>query len=226
MDRASGSGVFARDPDALLGMIELDMSKEVKEHFINEARVEAMHAVLDKYVPKWRTYIYQTKKTDDHDFEAMNDYCAEMLGFEQMNELQYLTELKVDEAKHITALQISGTLREFATFDPINCFFKYPIHFLDNGNLLKGCRPEGSKKKSKFEKMNETNKKKQDENIELFLNAFEQLNHDGQVTVKELAESGLMMGKTQGTLRSAIPRWIEQGKLEGFKYEKATITRT
>lgn len=226
MDRASGSGVFARDPDALLDMIELDMNKEVKEHFINEARVEAMHAVLDKYVPKWRTYIYQTKKTDDHDFEAMNDYCAEMLGFEQMNELQYLTELKVDAAKHITALQISGTLREFATFDPINCFFKYPVHFLDNGNLLKGCRPEGSKKKSKFEKMNETNKKKQDENIELFLNAFEQLNHDGQVTVKELAESGLMMGKTQSALRGAIPRWIKKEELEGFEYSNGIIKKT
>lgn len=225
MDRASGSGVFARDPDALLDMIELDMNKEVKEHFINEARVEAMHAVLDKYVPKWKTYIYQTKKTDDHDFEAMNDYCAEMLGFEQMNELQYLTELKVDAAKHISALQISGTLREFATFDPINCFFKYPIHFLDNGNLLKGCRPEGSKKKSKFEKMNETNKKKQDENIELFLNAFEQLNHDGQVTVKELAESGLMMGKTYSAITNAIPRWIKNGSLEEFEYAKGVIKK-
>lgn len=225
MDRASGSGVFARDPDALLDMIELDMNKEVKEHFINEARVEAMHAVLDKYVPKWRTYIYQTKKTDDHDFEAMNDYCAEMLGFEQMNELQYLTELKVDAAKHITALQISGTLREFPTFDPINCFFKYPIHFLDNGNLLKGCRPEGSKKKSKFEKMNETNKKKQDENIELFLNAFEQLNHDGQVTLKELAESGLMMGKTYGSLKTSVPRWIKNGALEEFDYSKGIVSK-
>lgn len=225
MDRASGSGVFARDPDALLDMIELDMNKEVKEHFINEARVEAMHAVLDKYVPKWRTYIYQTKKTDDHDFEAMNDYCAEMLGFEQMNELQYLTELKVNEAKHITALQISGTLREFATFDPINCFFKYPVHFLDNGNLLKGCRPEGSKKKSKFEKMNETNKKKQDESIELFLNAFEQLNHDGQVTLKELAESGLMMGKTYGSLKTSVPRWIKNGALEEFDYSKGIVSK-
>lgn len=225
MDRASGSGVFARDPDALLDMIELDMNKEVKEHFINEARIEAMHTVLDKYVPKWKTYIYQTKKTDDHDFEAMNDYCAEMLGFEQMNELQYLTELKVNEAKHITALQISGTLREFATFDPINCFFKYPVHFLDNGNLLKGCRPEGSKKKSKFEKMNETNKKKQDENIELFLNAFEQLNHDDQVTVKELAESGLMMGKTYSAITNAIPRWIKNGSLEEFEYAKGVIKK-
>lgn len=225
MDRASGSGVFARDPDALLDMIELDMNKEIKEHFINEARVEAMHAVLDKYVPKWKTYIYQTKKTDDHDFEAMNDYCAEMLGFEQMNELQYLTELKVDEAKHITALQISGTLREFATFDPINCFFKYPIHFLDNGNLLKGCRPEGSKKKSKFEKMNETNKKKQDENIELFLNAFDQLNHEGQVNLKELAESGLMMGKTYGSLKTSVPRWIKNGALEEFDYSKGIVSK-
>lgn len=226
MDRASGSGVFARDPDALLDMIELDMNKEVKEHFINEARAEAMHAVLDKYVPKWRTYIYQTKKTDDHDFEAMNDYCAEMLGFEQMNELQYLTELKVDAAKHITALQLSGTLREFATFDPINCFFKYPIHFLDNGNLLKGCRPEGSKKKSKFEKMNETKQKEQESNIELFLNAFEQLNKDGSVTVKELAESGLMVGKTQSALRSAIPRWIKKEELKGFEYSNGIIKKT
>jgi RecA-family ATPase len=225
MDRASGSGVFARDPDALLDMIELDMNKEVKEHFINEARVEAMHTVLDKYVPKWRTYIYQTKKTDDHDFEAMNDYCAEMLGFEQMNELQYLTELKVDAAKHITALQISGTLREFATFDPINCFFKYPVHFLDNGNLLKGCRPEGSKQKSKFEKMNETKQKEQESNIELFLNAFEQLSHNGQVTVKELAESGLMAGKTAGSLRVIIPKWIKNNKLEGFEYERGVIKK-
>lgn len=225
MDRASGSGVFARDPDALLDMIELDMNKEVKEHFINEARVEAMHTVLDKYVPKWRTYIYQTKKTDDHDFEAMNDYCAEMLGFEQMNELQYLTELKVDEAKHITALQISGTLREFATFDPINCFFKYPVHFLDNANLLKGCRPEGSKKKSKFEKMNEAKQKEQDENVAMLINAFEQLNVDGEASLKDIASSGLVAGKTIEALRKSVTRWIKSNKLEGFEYSQGIIKK-
>ena len=73
--------------------------------------------------------------------------------------------------------------------------------------------------------MNETNKKKQDENIELFLNAFEQLNHDGQVTVKELAESGLMMGKTYDSLKRGIPRWIKNGNLEGYEYEKGTIKK-
>ena len=32
MDRASGSGVFARDPDAQLDIIELEMTEEVKCH--------------------------------------------------------------------------------------------------------------------------------------------------------------------------------------------------
>ena len=73
--------------------------------------------------------------------------------------------------------------------------------------------------------MNETNKKKQDENIELFLNAFDQLNHDGQVTVKELAESGLMMGKTYSAITNAIPRWIKNGSLEEFEYAKGVIKK-
>lgn len=225
MDRASGSGVFARDPDALLDMIELDIPKEVKDKFRKEAEVETIKSVLDRAVPNWRTYIYKTLKTDENDLEAMNNYCAEMLDFDQMTELEILKGEALYNVDHMSALQISGTLREFASFDPINVFFKYPIHFLDNGNLLKGCRPEGSKKKSKFEKMNETNKKKQDENIELFLNAFEQLNHDGQVTVKELAESGLMMGKTYSSLSKIIPRWINKGSLEGFEYLRGTIKK-
>lgn len=225
MDRASGSGVFARDPDALLDMIELDIPKEVKDKFRKEAEVETIKSVLDRAVPNWRTYIYKTLKTDENDLEAMNNYCAEMLDFDQMTELEILKGEALYNVDHMSALQISGTLREFASFDPINVFFKYPIHFLDNGNLLKGCRPEGSKKKSKFEKMNETNKKKQDENIELFLNAFEQLNHDGQVTVKELAESGLMMGKTHSSIAHAIPRWIKNGSLEGFEYTKGIVTK-
>lgn len=225
MDRASGSGVFARDPDALLDMIELDIPKEVKDKFRKEAEVETIKSVLDRAVPNWRTYIYKTLKTDENDLEAMNNYCAEMLDFDQMTELEILKEKQLYNVDHMSALQISGTLREFASFDPVNVFFKYPIHFLDNGNLLKGCRPEGSKKKSKFEKMNETNKKKQDENIELFLNAFDQLNHEGQVTVKELAESGLMMGKTYSAITVAVPRWIKKGSLEGFEYTKGVIKK-
>ena len=37
MDRASGSGVFARDPDALLDMIELSISEDLREQESNNA---------------------------------------------------------------------------------------------------------------------------------------------------------------------------------------------
>ena len=41
MDRASGSGVFARDPDALLDMIELDITDNLRTDIRNKAIVEA-----------------------------------------------------------------------------------------------------------------------------------------------------------------------------------------
>lgn len=73
--------------------------------------------------------------------------------------------------------------------------------------------------------MNEAKQKEQESNIELFLNAFEQLEKDGAVTVKELAESGLMAGKTAGSLRVIIPKWIKNNKLEGFEYERGVIKK-
>lgn len=224
MDRASGSGVFARDPDALLDMIELDIPKEVKDRFRKEAEVETIKAVLDRTVPNWRTYIYKTLKTDENDLEAMNNYCAEMLDFDQMTELEILKEKQLYNVDHMSALQISGTLREFASFDPINVFFKYPLHYLDNNNLLKGCSPE-RKNKSPNEKRIDSKKKQKEENIELFINAFEKINIDGKTTVKALAESGLMLGKTESALRNFFNRAMKDGSLEGFKYAKGTIEK-
>ena len=226
MDRASGSGVFARDPDALLDMIELDIPKEVKDKFRKEAEVETIKAVLDRAVPNWRTYIYKTLKTDENDLEAMNNYCAEMLDFDQMTELEILKEKQLYNVDHMSALQISGTLREFASFDPVNVFFKYPLHYLDNNNLLKGCSPDKSSRKSKYEKMNEAKQKEQDENVAMLINAFEQLNVDGEASLKDIASSGLVAGKTIEALRKSVTRWIKSNKLEGFEYSQGIIKKT
>ena len=48
MDRASGSGVFARDPDALLDLIELPVSEELRRQAVGNAVGEACGAYLDK----------------------------------------------------------------------------------------------------------------------------------------------------------------------------------
>ena len=49
MDRASGSGVFARDPDALLDLIELDISEDLRAQKRNDFTCRACIDVLDRY---------------------------------------------------------------------------------------------------------------------------------------------------------------------------------
>lgn len=225
MDRASGSGVFARDPDALLDMIELPIKKEMREDFDKEARLKALNIVLDKYMPKWKTYISITKEKSLDDVDFIYDYASDMLTFEQMEELNEIMSSEQTKNKQMTALQINGTLREFPIFEPINVFFKYPIHIPDKTGLLYNVKPEQDSRKNRYEKMKESKQKQNDQNIELFLNAFEQLAINNQVTVNELAESGLMAGKTAGALRNAIPRWIKSNKIEGFEYDKGIIRK-
>lgn len=224
MDRASGSGVFARDPDALLDMIELPLKKEVRDKFIESVKLECMTSILNKYVPKWKTYVYETSKREQSDIEFIQTYAADMLTFEQMNELTDLTSNKIQEIIQMTALQINGTLREFPTFNPINVFFKYPIHIVDNTGTLTNIKPETGG--SKFDKMKESKSKENDQNIELFLNAFDELAVNNQVSIKELADSGLMVGKTKDNIRLSVQRWIKANKITGFEYSKGVIKKS
>ena len=46
MDRTSGSGVFARDPDALLDLIELDLDDDVRAQAANNAACAIYEAAL------------------------------------------------------------------------------------------------------------------------------------------------------------------------------------
>ena len=81
MDRSSGSGVFARDPDAVLDVIQLALADSMQD-----------------------TY---------------GDGTA-------------------------TAWRMECTLREFANFKPINFWFSYPLHQLDDTGILEKAAPEGS----------------------------------------------------------------------------------
>ena len=82
IDRASGSGVLSRDPDAIVDFIELEVPQEVYAEITPEDGASA-----------WR---------------------------------------------------IEGSLREFKPFKPFNCWFKYPVHIVDENSTLKGSQPRGS----------------------------------------------------------------------------------
>ena len=48
MDRASGSGVFARDPDALIDLVELEVSEELLTQRLNQQRAKVYKQALQE----------------------------------------------------------------------------------------------------------------------------------------------------------------------------------
>ena len=226
MDRASGSGVFARDPDALLDIIELPIPGETMKKFVSNAKAAAIRGKLDTIVPNWRTYLIERMECDENDADALMNYASEMLEPSQIDAVYSSSyEAEVME-RRMTALRISGTLREFPSFDPIDVFFRYPVHILDTSGIMAKIKPEGDIQKRGIDVMRDAKKKEIELNIEAFINAFNELQSDGCVTVKELAESGLIPGKSESAIRAMLNRWTKAGKIDGFKYAKGTVTKT
>lgn len=145
MDRASGSGVFARDPDALLDLTELMLPDDLKEG---------------------------TK----------------------------------------TAWRVEGTLREFASFKPVDFYFDYPVHRVDTEGLLKDLKPESDKPYwQKGVEARKSKEEKQEERFQQLETAYDICNIEGNgVSTTELMDY-LDISKP------SLKRWIDEyGNLENI----------
>ncbi len=143
MDRASGSGVFARDPDAQLDMIQLETTEE---------------------------------------FMAQN---ADIMTS--------------------TAWRLESSLREFQNFKPVNFWFEYPIHRVDDTGVLAKNYADGDPKANleKSGKRNQTPESRKEE----FDTAFEiNKNDDDTCLVSVLAE---YLGVTDRTIRKRVKEFEE-----------------
>lgn len=176
MDRASGSGVFARDPDVLLDLIELDLSETLIKQLENKAVCTVGETWLSKHVANWEEEVSQDARQSEKELLSA---CDKLLGTELYREMLtevYAARLTVEQR---TAWRIDGTLREFPKFKPVDLWFDYPTHHVDRTGLLKDQEAEGDKppymkgaenRKTKAQK--ERVKKKQDlENAIAFANA-------------------------------------------------------
>lgn len=188
MDRASGSGVFARDPDALLDLIELELTKPLIKHEENKAVCSACMKYLDTQHINWEEDLSQD---DVLSKTQMMEYCKEKLNRRQMDELQKQIDCSIALVKNRTAWRIEGTLREFPKFEPVNLWFDYPIHRFDDVGSLKDISPE--EEKPVWKKATENRKKKAEENRIKKRNEFEiefsNLELEGkEVSAQEIAE--------------------------------------
>lgn len=197
MDRASGSGVFARDPDALLDLIELETTDDLMKQQEDRAVCNACTAWLNAHFEDWEDDISQDDMLSP----------VRMLEFARKRAKDGLLDKMVEEARkkarERTAWRIEGTLREFPKFKPVNLWFDYPIHQIDKVGVLEDIQPDteippwkkGADRNKKNAKERKNDRKKALEE------AVENGNFGDEPSVNDVAE---YMGVSDRTVRDRI----------------------
>lgn len=212
MDRASGSGVFARDPDALLDLIEL----EVSDGMLKQQSNTAVCAICEKWLKRFRIEVSQDETCSEVE---MIKLCRESLSQASCGLLMKEVETARDRISKRSAWRVEGTLREYSKFAPINLWFDYPVHRMDDSGVLEDVNPEDDKPAwnktwQKNFKGKKDSKERQRDRLAGIETAFNACNMDGRVTVKELSE---YMGKSEDTVRRHLREsqkfWIENGEV-------------
>lgn len=192
-DRASGSGVFARDPDAQLDMIELVIDDHRRKSIINRWESDAMAASFDRVRPGWRDQCPQ----DDQIVAEKLAKWAESAGLG--DEMRASRAPAREAAEHSSAWRLEGILREFPTFPPKRFFFRYPIHTVDSVELIADARAEGEEGPKRSAK--EAGEAKREDTKESTINAIQASTDDrGVCRVDDVVEY-LQLGKRAVQMR-------------------------
>ena len=211
MDRASGSGVFARDPDAMLDMTELTITDAIREQLHNKAACRVIKAMLDK-----RGHADAYGPDDALSKSRMLTIAKEKLGLADLRAIDAEVAAAQKKADSMTAWRIEGTLREFASFAPVNLWFDYPVHKLDSG-LLEDLQPDSDFRtlgaKGASRRWGDKAKQAKDKKAELDT-AFEACMMDGEVTVYSLGEYMDLKPRTvKNRLKEDGRFWIDGEKV-------------
>lgn len=141
-DRASGSGVFARDADAMIDMIELDIDQETFLAMRGAFACRYWIRLLNENFPGWKDGVSEDVMEKSGDLAQIYQNKAHVTS----KVLSYLNA-NIDEAfresmKGSVPIRIEFTLREFASPDPVNVFFRHPVHVLDEDGVLAAADPK------------------------------------------------------------------------------------
>lgn len=212
IDRSSGSGVFARDPDAILDLIELPVTEDRYMQLENEAICQTFDTAIKTYNPSYNDIglddQFSKKQMQHHLMVAIRSQ-------DILQKVEVERQNAVRAAHQSTAWRIEGTLREFPKFDPVNAWFKYPVHVLDDS--LQDIQLEEDPKenwKKGVQKSNETRSEKAAKELE---EAFNILSIDGSPIEAGQIADYLEISK------SALYKRIKKHEL--FQVDVGTVTK-
>ena len=213
MDRASGSGVFARDPDALIDLVELEVSEELLTQRLNQAACEVYKQALQE---RNNVYYQQNVGLDDLLSPAQMRTHFEKGIPDVMDRAPFVDKLEVvrNKIQIATAWRVEGTLREFAKFKPVNMWFSYPVHALDETGVLEDIKLEDTNAKNSPWKKNFEKKETKGDKAKKVETAIGILN-DGiePVTLESLVD--YFSTEEKPVSEKTVRRWIKNnGKFE------------
>lgn len=208
MDRASGSGVFARDPDALLDLTELEITDGIRKSEEDKLICSVCLEWILRFNPNFkesasRDDLFSAAKMREHALKELSEASYKLMCVDISSGKQTLSRR--------TAWRIEGTLREFASFSPINCWFDYPIHRSDSSGVLADIKLEDNRKP--WERATEKRKKSSSDNIDSFINAYNSLCIDDELPTMQ--EISTLLGKPLNTVRD----WAKKA---GYRVNKDT----
>lgn len=211
MDRASGSGVFARDVDTLFAMTELEVTEAARKAYLNTLECAHIASFLDGcgIGGAWRDGISQDAQVVANDFR---DAAKGLLAVETMNAL--IAELAVlgRAVADASAWRLESTLREFAPMKPIDVWYRWPAHYPDavlaDAKIADIAAAENSHRRGGDATKKRADRKRSDKK-ELFEAALSQANFGDPATRKEVAD---YIGKYEGrtVTKEAVRKWMEQ----------------
>lgn len=114
-----------------------------------------------------------------------------------------------------TAWRLESSLREFPNIKPVNFWFEYPIHKVDANGSLGTMPAQGTLQAGR---LRNPKCKSADSAADEFRTAFDALNMDGRVTVKDMAE---YMGMIDKTIYSRLKKMGDE-----FSLDKGVIVKT
>lgn len=216
MDRASGSGVFARDPDALIDMIQLEVPETVYQTELDKEIIRLCIRYLDKYAMYWRDDVSQD---DMCVARIMREVCSRRLSAPVYAQLVQDIAAAEKAVHGRTAWRVEGTLREFSKFSPVNMWFDYPRHRIDDSGILGDLASDGEQppwRKAANKNKNRLESERRSKATE-FEDAVQNCNMGEPPTINDLAQWYSSSGKNVDN--RTIRNWV---KKFGFYIDKNT----
>ena len=215
MDRASGSGVFARDPDALIDLVELELTDEIRKQQINSTTAKIYQDAINRMN---RPYMEQFVGLDDlqSSFQMRNHFERAVTNVKDRVTINDAVTAQTARIENSTAWRVDGTLREFAKFKAKDIWFSYPTHTVDETGILADIQlddntPSWKKNLEKSGKKQSPAQRKKDRKV-AFETAYSALNDGIQpVTQEDMCE---YLGISSRTFKRRMEE-IDGYKLDG-----------